>query len=404
MKQFTPYEYMLIEAANAFGLDKEVYDSRIQWVRDNMDNLEDYAARADEPYLYMKAVKNLRDVQAGKPTGALVRFDSVCSGIQLLSVLTRCRKGCEATGAINSGKRPNAYLAVQSAMQQILGEAIQIDYKSIKESVMTSCYGSRKVPEKHFSGNRLEAFHKACRQVAPGAFGMLNILRDTWNPNALAHEWVMPDGYYAYVPVMVSDTVQLTIEELNDAVMSTFVNLNQPKDFSVSNIANITHSIDSYVLRTVVRYCNYDKKQVLRVSNLIEASLIERELKGTEPKECAFLKRAKRLNLVDISMINHIDETNVDHISSAVLRVLMTDLNKMLEYEPFDVIPVHDSYGCSPLFMNILRGWYNEVLARLSNSNLLEDIVSQLLGEHSTIKVFDEDIADLIRECDYAIC
>lgn len=269
---------------------------------------------------------------------------------------------------------------------------------------MTSCYGSRKVPEKHFSGNRLEAFHKACRQVAPGAFGMLNILRDTWNPNALAHEWTMPDGYHAYVPVMVSDTVQLTIEELNDAVMSTFVTLNQPKDFSVSNIANITHSIDSYVLRTVVRYCNYDKKQVLRVSNLIEASLIERELKGTEPKECFYLKRAKRLNLVDISMINHIDETNVDNISSAVLRVLMKDLNKMLEYEPFDVIPVHDSYGCSPLFMNILRGWYNEVLARLSNSNLLEDIVSQLLGEHSTIKVFEEDIADLIRECDYSIC
>lgn len=79
-QQFTPFEYLLIEAANNKGMDKVTYTQRIDWVRSNLDNLEDFYDIAKEPFLYKKAVKNIRDVQAGKPTGALVRFDSVNSG------------------------------------------------------------------------------------------------------------------------------------------------------------------------------------------------------------------------------------------------------------------------------------------------------------------------------------
>lgn len=53
--------------------------------------------------------------------------------------------------------------------------------------------------------------------------------------------------------------------------------------------------------------------------------------------------------------------------------------------------------------MNILRGWYNEILARMSNSNLLEFIVEQLIGEPTKIGVFPNDIADEIRNNSYAI-
>ena len=53
--------------------------------------------------------------------------------------------------------------------------------------------------------------------------------------------------------------------------------------------------------------------------------------------------------------------------------------------------------------MNHLRYWYNEILARLSNSNILEDILSQLYKDDVNLRVFPDDISDLLRASDYAI-
>lgn len=405
MQQFTPFEYMLIETANNKGLDKTTYTQRIEWARSNLDNLEDFYDTSKEPFLFKKAVKNIRDVQAGKPTGAIVRFDSVNSGMQMLSVLTRCVKGCLATGAIDKpvDERPNAYLEVATVMQDLLGESIEVDADAIKTAVMTALYGSRAEPAKLFSGHQLDAFYKACSIVAPGAFRMLNVLRDTWNPNALDHTWTMPDGYEVYIPVMVSGTIELEIEELGGAVMSTFVSDNRPKDFSVSNIAHVTHSVDAYVLRSLVRYCNYDEAKVVEVDKLVQATLMERSLGLNDFDNCPVKAKLERLNMFDISIINDINQDTVADYSTEVLRLVAADVNKMLEHKPFPVITVHDSFGCSPLYMNILRGWYNEILARMSNSNLLEFIVEQLLSEPTKIGVFPNDLAEEIRNNSYAI-
>lgn len=404
-QQFTPFEYLLIEAANNKGMDKVTYTQRIDWVRSNLDNLEDFYDVAKEPFLYKKAVKNIRDVQAGKPTGALVRFDSVCSGMQLLSVLTRCRKGCEATGAINKpvDERPNAYQEVANVMQGMLGESIEVDPADIKLAVMTALYGSKAEPKKLFTGHQLDAFYAACSTVAPGAFKMLPIMVDAWNPNTDSHSWVMPDGHQVYVPVMISGTLELPIEELDGAVMNTFVTQQAPKDFSVSLAAHITHSVDSYVLRSLVRYCNYDKPKMIKLAKLIQVTLMERNLNMHQVTNCVAKQNLERVNLFDISIVNDINEDNINVYSSEVLRLVAVDINQMLMNDPFDVIVVHDSFISSPLYMNILRGWYNEILARMSNSNLLEFIIEQLLNEPTKIGVFQEDLSEEIRNNSYAI-
>ncbi len=55
MKNFTPIEYICIDIANAYGLDKELFEDRIQWVKDNAKNLESLAQEADDYPIYMKA-------------------------------------------------------------------------------------------------------------------------------------------------------------------------------------------------------------------------------------------------------------------------------------------------------------------------------------------------------------
>lgn len=137
MKTFKPFEYMLINLANNFGLDKETYDIRLQWAYAHLDKLEDIVSEADEPELFQKDILNIRRAQNKQATGTIVQFDAVCSGIQILSCLTRCRSGAMATGLINTGIRPNAYLEVQKEMEEIIGQGFDISYKNIKQCVMT---------------------------------------------------------------------------------------------------------------------------------------------------------------------------------------------------------------------------------------------------------------------------
>ena len=80
MKEFNPMQYLAIDIANQFGLDKVTYEERIQWVKDNINYLEEYQHEAEEPLLYYKAVKALRTAQAGKPIGHTVALDSASSG------------------------------------------------------------------------------------------------------------------------------------------------------------------------------------------------------------------------------------------------------------------------------------------------------------------------------------
>lgn len=236
-QEYTPYEWAQIEVANNFGLDKEIYINRLKWYKENQHRLEELQDEADDYWLYKQSVKQIRLIEQGKPSGMVIRIDAVSSGIQLLSVSLGCKKGCENTGAINQeeDKRPNAYRAVEASMGKHLGEEASYDYSSIKNAVMTSCYGSVAEPKKMFNTKELKAFYIACREVAPAAFQVMERLKRTWNGTTLVHEWVMPDNHTAYVPVMKSEMYDLTV--MDKYKMTTIVDINKPIPFKVSNIA-----------------------------------------------------------------------------------------------------------------------------------------------------------------------
>ena len=54
--------------------------------------------------------------------------------------------------------------------------------------------------------------------------------------------------------------------------------------------------------------------------------------------------------------------------------------------------------------MNTLRFWYNEILARLSDSTVLQSILSEMYKQDVRLEVFPDSIADEIRQSNYAIC
>ena len=243
MKTFNPMQYIAIDIGNCWGLDKTNYEDRIAWVKSNLDRLEELTQDAEEPYLYYKAVRALRDSMNGIPTNHTVALDSASSGLQLMSVLMRDLDACITTGL--GDNRIDAYTVVTDEMNRLMKEdgleEVFVTRKQAKESIMTAAYGSVAVPEAVFGEDLLPYFYAALNSKFSGAVTLLETLKASWNSHADSHQWVMPDNHFVYIPVMEMKTTRHKVTELG-YTMSFNCSFQQPKDKGISNIANLVHS------------------------------------------------------------------------------------------------------------------------------------------------------------------
>lgn len=134
---YTGYQWLLIEIAGHFGLDKLTFPKRIQWTEKHLDSLETMANDADDIPLYKKAVMALRKAQAGLPMGHLTGVDASASGIQIMSALTGCIAGATATGLVDPGVRADAYSILTNTMNDLLGGNFHVDRTNAKQAMMT---------------------------------------------------------------------------------------------------------------------------------------------------------------------------------------------------------------------------------------------------------------------------
>ena len=141
-KQFSGWQWLLIDAANQFGLDKLTFEERIEWATTNLAQLEALAPEAGdkERPLYHKAVMAIRKAQKGLPTGHMVAVDAICSGIQIMAAMTGCEAAAEATGLIHPDVRADAYTAITKAMNDELagsGLSVTVPRADAKAATMT---------------------------------------------------------------------------------------------------------------------------------------------------------------------------------------------------------------------------------------------------------------------------
>lgn len=246
MKTFTPFQYLMIDCANHFGLDKLTFEERIKWVDDNLNTLEQFQSIADNKPMFAKTVMAIRKAQAGEPTGHLVSLDAVCSGLQIMSVVTGCIVGAETTGLVNPNVRADAYSSLTNVMNKNLGTSnqVSINRADAKEALMTSLYGSKAVPERIFGEDtpELEAFYTSVKQMATGAWELLQDCLDSWQPYAKSHQWILPDGFNVRIKVLVDKESRIEVDELDKATFTYYYTENEGKKTGVSNAANIVHS------------------------------------------------------------------------------------------------------------------------------------------------------------------
>lgn len=413
MISYSGWEYLLIDTASQFGHDKLGFDARIQWAKENLDNLEAMADQAETKPLFIKAVMAIRKAQQGLPTGHMVATDAVCSGIQVMSALTGCIAGARSTGLIDQGVRADAYAATTEAMNTILGGGLVVSRSDAKQALMTSFYGSKKTPKDLFGEDtpELAAFYEAAQIIAPGAWELLQDLLASWQPYALSHEWKLPDGFDARVKVMSKKEARIEVDELDHATFTYEFYENQGQKKGISLPANAIHSVDGYVLRCMHRRCNYNREVVEQAGQLIEEELFQRSKDEvhrnvTRPagKAGYYVEQYERSTLVDVVILPYLNEVNVQQLSQEHLEKLAEIINGMLQYKPFELVTVHDAFAAHPNNVNWVRWQYKEILADIADSNVIDDILSQINGVPCTFQKLSFNLGDQIRNGDMGLC
>ena len=392
-KEYSPLQYLAIDIANQMGYDKQTFESRISWVKTNRDKLESYQDQAEEPMLFKKAVNAFRQAEEGIPTGHVIGLDSASSGLQLMSAMMGCKAGMALTGLIMPNVRADAYSLITKAMNEKV--PVEVTRKEAKDAVMKGLYGSTKVPKDIF-GDLVPYFYETMHEQAPGAMQLLELLRQAWDPELDRNTWVLPDGYMAMVPITETVDKKIHIAQLRYTPVVR-IQVIAPKERGLSLIANVIHSVDAYVLRTLVRRCDYSIREVREGIKAL-TTLNHRH------KESEYLDAWQRTGIVDMTMING-TTAEIAGYPKEMRTKLLRMLEMCLTHKPFNIITVHDDFKCSPVNANQMRRVYSDILGDLVDSTLVDDLLNQVYQDDMVMRKLGDvkELAEIVRQSNYGI-
>lgn len=406
MDLFTPMEYLQIDVATNFGLDKKNWEERIAWTQENNDKLEDLIKQADEPALYYAGVQALRKAQNGEAISYPISLDATASGAQLLAIMIGCEKSARLCNVIDTGNREDLYTNIYQMMCDAIGSESKISRDDAKSGIMTSLYGSKAEPKRIFGeGELLDLFHQVMTDEAPGIWKLNKNFLDMWDSEALSHDWVMPDNFHVHIKVMNKVAENFTFMGRPE---QCFNKVNMPTEDGRSLGANVTHALDGMVVREITRRCDYDAEQVQHVQSLClnhqtaPYAVAEAMSKSQNARMVQTLvQNYQESGFLSARILDHLDIYSVAYLGTKETKAVL-DLIGSLPKKPFHVISVHDCFRCLPNYGNDLRRQYNQILSELAASNVLKFILDRLLDADVNVVKY-ADFADQVLEANYAL-
>ena len=399
MQEFTGLEYLKMDIASNFGLDKEDWDVRLDWFHKHEPELEDLVRLADEPAMYFAGVQAYRRAEQGLPSGYPVSFDATASGLQLLAVLVGCEKSARLCNVVSTGHREDAYTNLYQFMLKELGTGSKIQRKDTKQAIMTSLYASTAIPKKVFGeGEQLKVFYRTMEERAPGAWQLNQALQALWQPYADAHSWTMPDNFHVHIPV--EEVTTKFVQVLNRPTpVEIRINCGTKEGRSIS--PNIVHSIDGMIVREIHRRCSYDVSKIQELLRLLKIPVFgtPRQMDADDEMVDTLWFNYKQTGFLSARILDYLNAGNLGLVDVQKIQDLILSLPEL----PFDVISVHDCFRCLPNYGNDLRRQYNEILAELAGSDILAWIATQITGHQASVTKMGLNPDD-IREADYPIC
>ena len=138
------FQEMLKAAAGHYGLGKKTWKERLDWGKQNLHLLSAVAQNpldridlwkdASDPWQFVQIAKAVNDwlVDPGKKVHVPVRFDQTCSGMGIISCLTRDRELALLTNCIGEG-REDLYAQIAKDLNESLQRDLQgFDFRSAR--------------------------------------------------------------------------------------------------------------------------------------------------------------------------------------------------------------------------------------------------------------------------------
>lgn len=366
--RFTGLQYLMMDIASSFGLDKRDWQERLDWFEENQEALMQVAdatqdelkqnellAAAEEPALFYAGIQAWKNVMNGKPSGYPISLDATASGMQLLSCLSGCRASAMLCNVIPTGHREDAYKRLYEEMMKAVAATgdeelkQQTGYHSastgkgitrghLKDAIMTSLYGSKAEPKKVFgTGALLDLFYHIMETCAPGAWQLNEALIQLWQPMAECHSWVMPDGFHVHAHTEDEDHHQINVMGHPIAVSVT-VNRGTKKGISLG--ANITHSVDGMVVREMIARCSYDMDHVAHLSAVIRHSHFfnDRNYRPQDKMVKEIWSNYEHSGFLSGRILRFLDEENLGLVD----RKKIQELIESLPGQSFRIMTIHD--------------------------------------------------------------
>ena len=136
MIKYTSRDYLKIDIANQFGLNKLLFENRIHWVDKHRRSLFKLAEEAENKPRYLAVVYALNKANMNMPISHLVGLDMSASGIGIMSACMNDPIGAENVGIIGF-KPKDIYTHATKVMNDLLKLNMKIPRKNIKKATMT---------------------------------------------------------------------------------------------------------------------------------------------------------------------------------------------------------------------------------------------------------------------------
>lgn len=247
-------------------------------------------------------------------------------------------------------------------------------------------------------GALLDMFYKTMKTYAPAAWELNQAFLAIWDKTALQYEWVLPDNFHVKSKVMDNVKETITFKGQEEEV---FFKENVPTETGRSLGANVTHSVDGFIVRELQRRCNYDPKVFNKVLDAIENPKNRPLLEDMEKTKMVLTlwDRYKASGFLSARILDYLDSETISLVNTNVILKLLGSMPE----KPFPVVAIHDCFRVHPNYGNDIREQYNRQLMLIAKSNMLSDIFTQLLGKPITIGKYDERMFENVIDAEYAL-
>lgn len=406
--QFTAREYLKIDIAGLYGLDKKTWAERLAWFDAHESELESLADKADSPNCYIAAVNAWRDVHNGEPIGYGINLDATASGCQIMALLTRDKKSAMRVNLVNTDKREDLYSYIFGKMKELVPVADGISREKVKKSIMTSLYGSEAKPREVFGDKNLRVFDKVMTKELPAVWKLNKFLLKHWDSTKEMYSWVLPDNFH--VDCKVTNKVTFECQCLGQDLSFT-KEIEGCTENGKFLSANLVHSVDGLINREITLRCNFSQSYKDHLKKLTDLNAIFSEPERNtykQPKDSlrrfkTLWKRYKKSGFLSARILQYVSIDALKLVGVSGIR----DLRKLIDSLPnktFEVYSIHDCYRVLPSYGNQLREQYRIICKQIAESNMLDDIVSSMFDRPIHFKKMNEDLGELVMQSEYAIC